>query len=91
MSTEMIIGIGQDTVITLLMMAAPMLLTGAFIGIFVSMLQTVTQLKDQSLTFIPKIIGVFAVIVFATPFMLNSIVSFTERLYALMIQFGHVT
>jgi flagellar biosynthetic protein FliQ len=90
MSTEMIVAIGRDTVITLLLMAAPMLLAGAFIGIFVSMLQTVTQLKDQSLTFIPKIIGVFLILIFATPFMLNAIVGFTYRLYDLAITLGHV-
>ncbi len=90
MSTEMIVAIGQDTVITLLMMVGPMLIAGAFIGIFASMIQTVTQLKDQSLTFIPKIIGVFLVLIFATPFMLNAIVSFTRRLYDLAVTLGHV-
>jgi len=80
----MIVGIGKDTVMTLLMMAAPMLITGAAIGVFVSMLQTVTQLKDQSLTFIPKIVGVFVILIVATPFMVRNIVEFTERLYALV-------
>ena len=88
MNIEMIIGIGKDTVMTTIYMAAPMLLTGALIGIVISMVQTVTQLKDQSITFIPKIFGVLLVAIFATPFLLQTIVNFTLRLYRLAETLG---
>ncbi len=88
MSTSMIVALGKDTVITLLLMGAPMLAVGALLGILMSMLQTVTQLKDQSLTTIPKIIGVMAVIIIATPFLIKTIVSFAERIFFMTIELG---
>jgi flagellar biosynthesis protein FliQ len=88
MNIEMIVQIGEDTVITLLYMAAPMLLAGAIIGIIVSMVQTVTQLKDQSITFIPKIVGIFVILIFATPFLIKTIVDYTNRIYALAEKMG---
>ncbi|MBN2143643.1 MAG: flagellar biosynthetic protein FliQ [Candidatus Aureabacteria bacterium] len=88
MNVEMIVRIGEDTIITLLYMSAPLLIVGAVIGIVVSMLQTVTQLKDQSLTFIPKIVGIFIVLIFAAPFLIKTIVDYTNRLYSLAEQLG---
>lgn len=88
MNTNMVITIARDAVTTLLLMGAPMLLAGAFIGIFMSMIQTVTQLKDQSLTFIPKIIGVLVVAIMAGPFLLKTILNFTNRIFLLAEKLG---
>ncbi len=88
MSVAMVISIGRDTVLTLVMMGAPMLAVGALIGIVMSMIQTVTQLKDQSLTTIPKILGVLVVTIIATPFLIKTIVGFTNRVFSLAIHLG---
>jgi flagellar biosynthetic protein FliQ len=90
MQTETVVAIGKDTIKTLMLMGGPMLIAGAVIGVTVSMLQTVTQLKDQSLTFIPKIIGVLLVTIVATPFLIKTIVEFSLRIFKLAEQLGHV-
>jgi flagellar biosynthetic protein FliQ len=79
----------QDTVVSLatqamtlaLKIAGPMLLVGLVIGLVVSLFQAVTQIQEQSLSFIPKIVGVAALIVLLGPWMLDQLVSYAQNLY----------
>jgi flagellar biosynthetic protein FliQ len=79
----------QDTVVSLvvdmmgvsLKIALPMLLVALVVGLAVSIFQAVTQIQEQTLTFIPKVVGIAAVIVVAGPWMLGQIVSYTQNLY----------
>ena len=79
----------QDTVINLatqamtlaLKIAGPMLLLGLVIGLLVSIFQAVTSIQEQSLSFIPKIVGVAVLIVVLGPWMLNQLVSYAQNLF----------
>jgi flagellar biosynthesis protein FliQ len=79
----------QDTVISLatqamtltLKIAGPVLLLGLIIGLLVSIFQAVTSIQEQSLSFIPKIVGVAVLIVLLGPWMLDQLVSYAQNLY----------
>ncbi len=79
----------QDTIVNLatqamslaLKVAGPLLLAGLVIGVLVSIFQAVTQIQEQSLSLIPKIVGVAVVIVVLGPWMLGQLVSYTSALY----------
>jgi len=79
----------QDTVINLtaqamslaFKVAGPVLLTAMAVGLLVSIFQAVTQIQEQSLTLIPKIIGVAAVMIVLGPWMLGQLVAYTTALY----------
>jgi flagellar biosynthetic protein FliQ len=79
----------QDTVVSLasqamslaLKVAGPLLLVGLVLGLLVSVFQAVTQIQEQSLTLIPKIVGVAVVVVVLGPWMLGELVSYTTNLY----------
>ena len=79
----------QDTVVNLatqamslaLKVAGPLLLVGLVVGLVVSLFQAVTQIQEQSLSFIPKIIAVAVLIVLIGPWMLDQIVSYTQNLF----------
>jgi flagellar biosynthetic protein FliQ len=79
----------QDTVVSLvvdamalaLKIAMPLLLAALVIGLAVSIFQAVTQIQEQTLSFIPKVIGIVLVVVVAGPWMLGEIVSYTQNLY----------
>ncbi len=79
----------QDTVVNLATqamtlafeVAGPMLLAGLIIGLLVSIFQAVTQIQEQSLSFIPKIVGVAALIVLLGPWMLDQLVNYAQNLY----------
>jgi flagellar biosynthetic protein FliQ len=80
----------QDVVISLavqamnvgLKVALPMLLSALLIGLLVSIFQAVTQIQEQSLSFIPKILGLVVVIVVAGPWMLGELLNWTQQLYS---------
>ena len=79
----------QDTVVSLatqammlsLKIAGPILLLGLIIGLLVSIFQAVTSIQEQSLSFIPKIVGVAAIVVILGPWMLDQLVSYAQNLY----------
>jgi flagellar biosynthetic protein FliQ len=79
----------QDTVVNLatqamtlaLEVAGPMLLVGLVIGLVVSLFQAVTQIQEQSLSFIPKIVGVAVLIVVLGPWMLDQLITYAQNLY----------
>ena len=71
----------RHTLVLALIVSAPMLLIGLAVGIIVSLIQAVTQIQEQTLSFIPKVLGLVVVIVIAGPWMLNQILSWTTELY----------
>ena len=64
-----------------LMLAAPMLLGALFMGILVSIFQAVTQINEQTLSFIPKILVIAGALVIFAPWMSETLVTFTRELY----------
>ena len=64
-----------------LKLALPLLLSALVVGLVVSVFQAVTQIQEQSLSFIPKIVGVAVVVVVAGPWMLGQLLGCTEELY----------
>jgi flagellar biosynthetic protein FliQ len=81
--------VNQDTVVSLasqamslaLKVAGPLLIAALLIGLLVSVFQAVTQIQEQSLSLIPKIVGVAVVIVVLGPWMLGQLVGYTTDLY----------
>ncbi len=71
----------RTTVYTIIKCAAPMLLTSLTIGLAVSIFQTVTSIQEQTLTFVPKLLGIFAVLMLLGHWILNEMVTFTEELW----------
>ncbi|MBQ0042242.1 MAG: flagellar biosynthesis protein FliQ [Lachnospiraceae bacterium] len=72
MTTEDVIMISRDALFTIVKTAAPVLLVSLIIGLTVSIFQTVTSIQEQSLTYIPKILGVFVCILLLGHWMLNN-------------------
>lgn len=76
-----VISISQQAIYTTIIIAAPMLGFGLMVGIIVSIFQATTQINEQTLVFIPKILAVFIALMIFGPWMLNTIIDFTNRLY----------
>ncbi len=88
MTPELVIYIGREAVYTVLLIAGPLLLTSIVIGLTISIFQATTQIQEQTLTFVPKIIGVFVMIVVLGPWMLNLLLAFTQNLFSIMARIG---
>ncbi len=84
MTPEMVTTIGREAILTMLMVAAPILISGLMIGLIVSILQAITQVHEMTLTFIPKIVVVALSLLIFLPWIINTIVDFTIRLFAII-------
>lgn len=80
MTPEEVMTQGQQALQLALMIAAPMLLAALAIGLLVGMFQAATQINEATLSFIPKVIAMAAVLVFMGPWMLRLLTEFTRRL-----------
>jgi flagellar biosynthesis protein FliQ len=81
MSENLLMGILRDAVTTGLMMAAPILVVSIVVGLLISIFQATTQIQEQTLTFVPKLIGIALVGLITGSWMLHMIVSFTTRIF----------
>jgi flagellar biosynthesis protein FliQ len=81
MTPEMVMSIAYQGMRVTLLLAGPMLLAALFTGLIISLFQAATQINEMTLTFIPKILAVFAVLVFAGPWLISLITDFTHRLF----------
>ncbi len=67
-----------------LILSLPMLLAGLIVGLLISIFQATTQINEMTLTFVPKILAVVAVIIFAMPWMINMITDYTRMLFTMI-------
>ncbi len=79
MNAQMVLTMGQEALLMLLMVAAPMLGAALLVGLVVSIFQAVTQINEATLAFVPKLVAAIAVFAMAGPWMLNMLVEYIRR------------
>ena len=82
MTIDDIVQISSDALYTIVITSAPVLLVSFVVGLIVSIFQTVTSIQEQTLTFVPKILAIFASLLILGHWMMNNMVEFMERLWA---------
>jgi flagellar biosynthesis protein FliQ len=80
MDGPQVLEIGQDLIYTALMLALPTLLVSMLVGLVFSILQTITSIQEQTLTFVPRMIAVGLVLIFTMTWSLQLAVHFTVRM-----------
>lgn len=90
MTQTMVVAILQDMVKTALLVAGPILIVATAVGLLISIFQATTQIQEQTLTFVPKIIAVAVAVVgiIMATFMGNTIVGFTQRIFTIISNIG---
>lgn len=81
MTPELVVDVGRQALLVVIALSAPVLLTALAIGLAIGMLQAATQIQEMTLSFIPKLLGMFLALMFAGHYMLGLVVDYTERLY----------
>jgi flagellar biosynthetic protein FliQ len=79
-----VIALAQDALVITLLVSGPILIVSLVLGMLVSVFQAMTQINEVTLTFVPKILGVFAVAALMGPWMIGTMVNYTIRLFALL-------
>ncbi|HOF39286.1 MAG TPA: flagellar biosynthesis protein FliQ [Candidatus Hydrogenedentes bacterium] len=80
MTVDTIVNLAREAMLVTLLTAAPMLLSGMLIGLLISVFQSVTQIQEITLTFVPKIVVVMVVFVVFLPWMVGVVMSFVQPL-----------
>ena len=88
MTPETVVTIGRQALEMTLMLAAPLLLTALAVGLIVGIFQAATQINEMTLSFIPKLVALFATLVVAGPWMLSILADYTQRLFERIPQLG---
>ena len=81
MTTEFVLYWGTQAIKTSILVAAPTLISGMIVGLVVGIFQSVTQIQEMTLTFIPKMAVVIVVIMLLMPWMLETLTDFTRNMF----------
>lgn len=81
MNTDQAIDVVRETLSLMLLISAPILLAALVIGLAISMLQAVTQIQEQTLSFVPKILGMGVVAILVLPWLTNQLIEFSRRMF----------
>jgi len=81
MTPETVMEIGRQAIMVLLLVSAPLMLVALLTGLIISIFQAATQINEATLSFVPKIVAIFATMVFAGPWMLEMLVDYIRRLF----------
>jgi flagellar biosynthesis protein FliQ len=85
MSGPEVMDVARDAIMTLIIVAAPLMLVGLIVGVIISLFQALTQIQEQTLVFVPKILAIFLAMLITLPFM-------ADRLHANFIRIAsHIT
>ncbi len=87
MSPEAVIQLAEEGVLTILLIAGPLLLLALVVGLIVSIFQAMTQIQEQTLAFIPKIVTVLIGLILFGPWMVNQMVNFGTNIFSNLTRF----
>lgn len=73
--------LGREALLVSLIVAGPILLTGVVVGLMISVVQTITQIQDQTFALVPKIVAMFAAAVFFVPWLANRLIEYTRGMF----------
>jgi flagellar biosynthesis protein FliQ len=77
-----VLDVSRDAIVTLLLVASPLMLVGLIVGVAISLLQALTQIQETTLVFVPKILAIFLALLVALPFMADAMHSNFMRITA---------
>lgn len=81
MSPLEVVTLGQNALTVILLLSAPLLITGMVVGLLVAIFQATTQIQEMTLTFVPKIVAVMLALLFFSSWMLIKITDYTQELF----------
>jgi flagellar biosynthetic protein FliQ len=81
MSHALVVDLARNMIMTALLISAPMLVVALAVGLVVSIIQAVTQIQEQTLSFVPKLVAVAVTFIIALPWIIQIMVKYTSELF----------
>lgn len=88
MNEAAVLELGRESMWVVLKIAGPIMMMGLLIGLIIALFQALTTIQEMTLTFVPKIIVIFGAVIVFLPFMMTTIIEFTQRLFDRMTALG---
>ncbi|MDH3739008.1 MAG: flagellar biosynthesis protein FliQ [Alphaproteobacteria bacterium] len=88
MDMAQVLDVAREAIIVLLKLAAPLMILALLVGLVISLFQALTQIQEMTLAFVPKILVIFVSLLFLLPFMMTTLVTFTQGLAGRIIGIG---
>lgn len=88
MNEVTVVELGREALWVILKMSGPVMLSGLLIGLVIALFQALTTIQEMTLTFVPKIIVIFFAVVFFLPFMISSLIDFSNTLFDRIVGIG---
>jgi len=84
MTVEMVLDVLREAFLRILAISGPALLVGMRVGLVISIFQATTQIQEQTLSFVPKLLAIFLTLILAGNFMLNLLLNFTKMIFKMI-------
>jgi len=88
MNDVTVLEVGKDAIYTLLLVVGPLLMIAMIVGLLISLVQTLTQIQEMTLVFVPKILVVFISLILLLPFMIEQLRTFSAGLFDRIVALG---
>jgi len=88
MNEAAVLELGRESMWVVLKIAGPIMMMGLLIGLIIALFQALTTIQEMTLTFVPKIVVIFGSVILFLPYMLSSILEFSQKLFDRMISLG---
>jgi len=83
-----VLEIGRSAIWVVLQLAGPIMIAGLLIGLLIALFQALTTIQEITLTFVPKILVIFVALIIFLPFMMTTLIEFSQRLFGVIISIG---
>ncbi|MDX1542000.1 MAG: flagellar biosynthesis protein FliQ [Geminicoccaceae bacterium] len=81
MTAEGVIDVAREAILVMIKLGAPPMTVALLVGVAISLLQALTQMQEMTLSFVPKILAIFLTVLLALPFMIATLIGFSEDLF----------
>ena len=88
LTDDIVIDVAREMLWCIIKCSAPMLIVSLVVGLIISIFQTITSIQEQTLTFVPKLIGIFLTIIICGSWIINNVVQFFEKLVLMFPQYA---
>lgn len=88
MNADHVLDLARESILVMIKIGAPVMVVALLVGVTIALIQALTQMQEMTLSFVPKVLAIFATILLSLPFMTNTLISFGEGLFRQIAMLG---
>lgn len=81
MNADHVLDLAQQSILVMIKIGAPVMIVALLVGVAIALIQALTQMQEMTLSFVPKLLAIYATVILALPFMTNTLVDFGKDLF----------